>query len=1057
MTGGPLSFRRPAWSVAIALALAIGLATSASAYPILPSRFWYFSATPGATFDTPTGIAFMPDGRLLVTEKRGRLYLVQDGTKLPIPMWQRENEVLNNGDKGLLDVAVDPDFASNRYIYLLYTVDPDSNGVDDNDLAFGRLTRYQVSATDPNVVDYSTRTILFGRTWAEGPTIGSITHSIGSLRWGADKSLLISVGEGAQFTNVDFGGQQPDMFLPGRANPYEDIGAFRAQYIGSLDGKILRIDPHTGYGYPSNPFYDGDATSIRSRVWCYGLRNPFRFAIRPGTGSSDPAQGTPGTVLIGDVGWGTWEELDIARNGGKNFGWPCYEGTHFNTPYQSASPAHNGCGSTGTPDNPSPFTQPVRDWNHSDGNLSFPVYTKGNSAIGGTFYTGVQFPAAYRGRWFFADYGYSFIKYATLDTSDVVTQWNDFADEVQGPVDLATGPFDGDLYYVSIVSGEVRRLHYYPVQAGNRTPVPVGAALPAVGTAPLSVAFSSAGSSDADGDSLRITWDFGDGSGSFLPNPTHIYTIPGTYSVKLTVGDEHLDDATTTLSVIVNTSQLFPVTGTLDDFNRADGPIGGAWVDPVHGLGLLALSGGTLTQGCCGASSPIWTGASFGPDQEAYIEFEAVTANAPEQSLLLKVHGASADSAHIRVRYDATFPSVQVSTLEPGMGLVPRGAAIPISFGIGDSLGARAYSNGTVQVFRNGGLIGTTSVGGWPWAAQGGQLGLALNGAVNSRLDHFGGGDFIVSANTPPVAVILSPLDSIFYATGDTLKMLGSGVDAQQPADSLRYAWDLTLHHNNHIHPNTFTSSSKDAQYICEQHDDGTGVWLELHLQVTDGGALSSTKRVDAFPEIDLQPSHLTVTPQPIVSTDFVGYSFRVVNHGRMPAPFSHWRLVSGATTIAQGDTMVAALDSVTINVWAITTLPAGTNTLRVKLDTLGTVHETNEANNAINLDVPVTGSPVAVSDPPLRFALANATPNPTAGDTRLSLELPARASVQFRVLDVQGREVWADRPHEYLAGRWSLAWNGRQRDGSRASAGLYLAQVRVDGHTYVRRVAVLR
>ena len=65
---------------------------------------------------------------------------------------------------------------------------------------------------------------------------------------------------------------------------------------------------------------------------------------------------------------------------------------------------------------------------------------------------------------------------------------------------------------------------------------------------------------------------------------------------------------------------------------------------------------------------------------------------------------------------------------------------------------------------------------------------------------------------------------------------------------SVYVAANVTLHHNNHIHPNTFTSSSKDAQYICEQHDDGTGVWLELHLQVTDGGALSSTMRVDGFP-----------------------------------------------------------------------------------------------------------------------------------------------------------------------------------------------------------------
>ena len=81
----------------------------------------------------------MPDGRLLVAEKRGRVYVVDHGTKLPTPMWQRENEVLNNGDRGLLDVAVDPYFFVNHYVYFLYTVDPDSNGTDTNTKADWQL------------------------------------------------------------------------------------------------------------------------------------------------------------------------------------------------------------------------------------------------------------------------------------------------------------------------------------------------------------------------------------------------------------------------------------------------------------------------------------------------------------------------------------------------------------------------------------------------------------------------------------------------------------------------------------------------------------------------------------------------------------------------------------------------------------------------------------------------------------------------------------------------------------------------------------------------------
>src|SRR4029077_5924437 len=109
--------------------------------------------------------------------------------------------------------------------------------------------------------------------------------------WGRDGSLLCSMGDGAQFNGMDDGGQDNQMFGPQKANPYEDVGAFRSQNLWSMDGKVLRINPADGHGYPSNPFWDGQPMSVRSRTWAYGLRNPFRFAVRPGTGSTNPADG----------------------------------------------------------------------------------------------------------------------------------------------------------------------------------------------------------------------------------------------------------------------------------------------------------------------------------------------------------------------------------------------------------------------------------------------------------------------------------------------------------------------------------------------------------------------------------------------------------------------------------------------------------------------------------------------------------------------------------------------------------------------------------------------
>src|SRR6185503_13125680 len=96
-------------------------------------------------------------------------------------------------------------------------------------------------------------------------------------------------------------------FTAGRTDAFENIGAFRAQSLTSLAGKVLRINPVDGTGYPSNPYWDGNPLSKRSRIWVYGLRNPFRIQVRPGTGNASPTAGDPGTLYIGDVGWNTWE------------------------------------------------------------------------------------------------------------------------------------------------------------------------------------------------------------------------------------------------------------------------------------------------------------------------------------------------------------------------------------------------------------------------------------------------------------------------------------------------------------------------------------------------------------------------------------------------------------------------------------------------------------------------------------------------------------------------------------------------------------------------------
>ncbi len=706
---------------------------------------------PGTTFVQPTSFAFLPDGRMLVAEKRGMVWMVQDHVRLATPVWERTTEVMDLNDRGLLAITVDPDWVHNHYLYLLYNVDPDTNGVDLDVPTFGRLARYQMNATgDTNVVNPASRTILFGTDWTHGPLVALMSHSIGGLRWGADGSLFASAGDGADWTHADNGGLYPAAFGPGRTDPYEDIGAYRAQDITSLCGKVLRINPHTGHGYASNPYSDGDLMSVRSRVYAYGVRNPYRFTFRPGTGSADTTAGDPGVLFIGDVGWDAYEEIDVATAPGRNFGWPCYEGFPAQPPYLSLHPWHNDCSSTGTSTNPAGFTPPVAAWHHNTIGLGSPPAFTGNSSIGGVFYTGGSYPGIYQGRYFFGDYGGSWIRAATFDAQHQLVAIQDFASDVAGPVDFATHPVTGDVYYIALLAGEVRRVRYTGQSGGgNQAPFAAAAAAPSAGIVPLDVQFSSAGTFDPDGDSLTYAWNFGDGATSSGQNPAHTYVIAGSYSASLLVTDTHQQTALASTSVVVGASSSFPTTGVLDDFDRPDGPIGPLWLDDAAGLSIV---GHTLRQ-VGASSSTVWNGATFGPDQECFLQFQNAGANATEVDLMLKVQGTSWSSGHIEVRYEPAMSRVSVSTYHFTQGWVTRGVLNNVSFGAGDRFGARALSGGTVEVFKSGISQGSVSVSGWPYVANGGRLGLTLTGNSSSIFDDFGGGNWSPVDIAPTVNV----------------------------------------------------------------------------------------------------------------------------------------------------------------------------------------------------------------------------------------------------------------------------------------------------------------
>ena len=518
----------------------------ASSYAVaadVPDGF-YLEDAADARFSQPVAVAFAPGGRTFVVEKRGVVWVVQNGVRQAEPFLDIQAEVLNQHDRGLLGIAVDPAFAENRRVYLSYTVDHEDTGDRERFDAFARVTRYAGRADNPNVADPGSRRVLIGETFATGIASCYKSHTIGTLAFGSDGTLFVGAGDGANYTRIDAGGQYDACFGAGRLDPSEDVGAFRSQRLESLAGKLLRVDPETGLGLPSNPFWTGDPADAASKVWALGLRNPFRFAVDVSGGSASAADGRPGLVYVADVGWNVYEDLHVAR-GGENFGWPCFEGPDPHAGYQNASPATNGCDTAlaGVLVTPSSY------WHHSQASRSRPSGRTARALVGGAVYGGTKYPSFYRGALFYGDYSRGWSAAAQLDGSGEPVQERLFSGDFGPVVGYAYDPASQYLHVVNVATGAVQRVRHTD-EAANAAPVAQASATPAQGGAGLRVQFSPAGSFDPDGDALSYVWTFGDGAQADGRAPVHAYDAPGVYAARLAVSDGVLvSTATVTVTV----------------------------------------------------------------------------------------------------------------------------------------------------------------------------------------------------------------------------------------------------------------------------------------------------------------------------------------------------------------------------------------------------------------------------------------------------------------------------------------------------------------------------
>jgi hypothetical protein len=206
---------------------------------------------------------------------------------------------------------------------------------------------------------------------------------------------------------------------------------------------------------------------------------------------------------------------------------------------------------------------------------------------------------------------------------------------------------------------------------------------------------------------------------------------------------------TVVVTVTPPAGSTFPATAVLDNFNRANGALGAPWENSV-GFSVNANQmkpTGAYPNTC-------WNGAIFSANQEAFITFSTLASGGVEYILMLKMQGQFWYNGHIEVNYEPGSAAARVSTYAPTGGWVTRGS-VPVTFASGDRYGARALANGNVTVYKNGTAVGTVSVSGWSFAANGGRIGMSFTTATASAFDDFGGGDApaaIASAAATPAS-----------------------------------------------------------------------------------------------------------------------------------------------------------------------------------------------------------------------------------------------------------------------------------------------------------------
>lgn len=521
--------RRSVLAVLFALLTWLGQ-DSARAQDVRDPRFVHDVIVRGAGM---TAIAFAPDGRLYVAQKRGVvLTLAPDGSGgygAPVTFLDLSSTTFSDVESGLLGLALDPGFAQNRNLYL-----------------------YQVRAGDARVLRV-TASPSFTSAAAQLELLAGLPrstahHKAGELTFAPSDPNALYVGVG------------------------DDGDALAAQSLDRYEGKILRVSKADGRGLADNPFYSGSTTTIRSRVWAYGLRNPFRFAFQP--------SGSPADALYLSENGDSIDRISRVRRG-SNGSWSGNDAT-----FVSPADTHHKVMATHQPT----LTGIALAVGGVFADPAFPNSTTLLISNGGGQY-GSAAIVAYR------------VSGTNLDSLTPIPNREPFVTGLPyaGAVDMAIGP-DGALYYTTCTGGDaagdftLSRIRL----VGGAVPAALFDSTPLRGSAPLDVSFSDA-SIDEDGDIASWLWSFGDGASSTQRNPSHRYALNGRYPLTFTVTDAlgHSDFTAATVEVTRNVT--LRISGSVIDGRDLNGSgLASATqlrlYDGDSGLPLMLSSGTNIIQ-----------------------------------------------------------------------------------------------------------------------------------------------------------------------------------------------------------------------------------------------------------------------------------------------------------------------------------------------------------------------------------------------------------------------------------------------------------------------------